>query len=338
MLLAMDPSSGSTSLSSHALDTAALLLIGNGATPDQLAAQFSMLDAACQPAGAAALLTRLASLGLVRVAAVHGGQGRYVLTALGQQYADGALGGPAEVEAQLSALERLRTDLLSTIAHELRTPLTAVRTSVGLLRDPGVRPDAADRERLLDAIARSAERMQRLVTDVLDLTRFRSGSLKLQARRFDAVALARDAGAAVASLLQTRQQRLDLRLPDGTIWVYGDRRRLEQVLVNLLSNAHKFSPGDAPIGLTVAADGDDVIWTVADRGPGIAPEDRARLFERFFTAASDSSGPGAGLGLPIALAIAQAHGGTIDVESEPGRGSTFGLRVPAQGPAALGDL
>jgi signal transduction histidine kinase len=338
MLSNMVPSSGSTTPSPHVLDTAALMLLGDGATPDQLAECFGVLETVSRPDGAAALLARLASFGLVRVAAVDGGRARYVLTALGQQYANGALGGQAEVEAQLSALERLRTDLLSTIAHELRTPLTAVRTAVGLLRDPGVRPGAADRERMLDTIARSAERMQRLVTDVLDLTRFRAGSLRLQARRFDAVALARDAGAAVASLLQARSQHLDLQLPDAPIWVYGDHRRLEQVLVNLLSNAHKFSPDSTPIGLAVAEDGDDVLWTVADRGRGIAPEDRVRLFERFFTAASDSGGSGAGLGLPIALAIAQAHGGTIDIESEPGRGSTFVLRVPIQGLAELGDV
>lgn len=338
MLSDMAPTSSPTTPSPQVLDTAALMLLRDGATPDQLAERFRSLETASRPDGAAAMLARLAGLGLVRVAAVDGGQARYVLTALGQQYANGALGGQVAVEAQLSALERLRTDLLSTIAHELRTPLTAVRTAVGLLRDPGVNPDAADRKRMLDTIARSAERMQRLVTDVLDLTRLRAGSLRLQARRFDAVTLARDAGAAVASLLQARRQHLDLHLPDVPTWVYGDRRRLEQVLMNLLSNAHKFSPDGASIELAVATTGDDVLWTVADRGRGIAPEDRARLFERFFTVASDSGGSGAGLGLPIALAIAQTHGGTINVESEPGRGSTFVVRVPIQGPPELGDL
>jgi signal transduction histidine kinase len=180
--------------------------------------------------------------------------------------------------------------------------------------------------------------MQRLVTDVLDLARFRSGTLTLQARRFDGVGLAREAGAAVASLLQARDQRLDLRVPAGPVWVYGDRRRLEQVLLNLLSNAHKFSPAGEAIGLAMVADGDDVVWSVEDHGPGIAPEDRARLFERFFTSASDSGGSGTGLGLPIALAIAEAHGGTIEVETEPSRGSVFALRVPAHGPAELGEL
>jgi signal transduction histidine kinase len=334
----MGTPSSTASTPAHSLDTAALILVGDGATPDQLAERFHALEAVGRPDGAAVLLARLARLGLVRVASGEGGRASYVLTPLGQQYAGGTLGGQPEVTAQLEALERLRTDLLSTIAHELRTPLTAVRTSVGLLRDPSIRPDETARAQLLERIARSAERMQRLVTDVLDLARFRSGTLTLQARRFDGVGLAREAGAALASLLQARQQDLDLRVPDGPIWVYGDRRRLEQALVNLLSNAQKFSPPGATIGLSVAGDGGDIIWTVEDRGPGIAPEDRARLFERFFTSASDSGGSGTGLGLPISLAIAEAHGGTIDVETELARGSRFALRVPAHGPAELGEL
>lgn len=328
----------SSSVPAHALDTAALILVSEGVTPDQLAERFCALAAAGRADGAAALLARLARLGLVRVASGEGDRTSYVLTPLGQQYASSALGGQPEVTAQLEALERLRTDLLSTIAHELRTPLTAVRTSVGLLRDPRVQPDEAAQAQLLERIARSAERMQRLVTDVLDLARFRSGTLTLQARRFDGVALAREAGAALVSLLQAREQHLDLRLPDGPVSVYGDRRRLEQALLNLLSNAHKFSPPGAAIGLSVTVEGNDVIWSVEDRGPGIAPEDRVRLFERFFTSASDSSGPGTGLGLPISLAIAEAHCGTIEVETAPGRGSRFALRVPAHGPTDLGEL
>src|SRR5688572_19864788 len=124
----MAPSSSSASTPAHSLDTAAVILVGDGATPDQLAERFRVLEAACRPDGAAALLARLANLGLVRVASGATDRASYMLTPLGQQYARAALGGQPEVEAQLEALERLRTDLLSTIAHELRTPLTAVRT------------------------------------------------------------------------------------------------------------------------------------------------------------------------------------------------------------------
>jgi signal transduction histidine kinase len=122
--------------------------------------------------------------------------------------------------------------------------------------------------------------------------------------------------------------------------VYGDHRRLEQALTNLLSNAHKFSPNGSAIQVQVAQLGQDVTWTVVDHGVGIGPEDQPRLFERFFSAPTDAAGQraGTGLGLPLALAIAQAHGGGIDVESALGEGSTFTLRVPSAGPRQEDDL
>jgi signal transduction histidine kinase len=121
--------------------------------------------------------------------------------------------------------------------------------------------------------------------------------------------------------------------------VFGDRRRLEQALVNLVSNARKYSPPDAPVTVTVGEIDGIVRWAVADRGVGIPATDQARLFERFFVGRGDRSGPrdGVGLGLPIALAIVQAHGGGIDVESSPGIGSTFTMSVPAAGPEQQGD-
>ena len=128
-----------------------------------------------------------------------------------------------------------------------------------------------------------------------------------------------------------RDQIVRLELPDGSVPVVGDRRRLEQALLNLAANAQKFSPSGAEITIRVARDGELVRWTVVDRGPGISREEQARLFERFFVGAPDRSGRGggAGIGLPTALAIAQAHDGTIDVASEVGRGSSFSLAIPA---------
>jgi signal transduction histidine kinase len=253
---------------------------------------------------------------------------------LGQQHTQATLAGQPELAGGLRELERLRTDLLSTVAHEVRTPLTAVRTSIGLLLDRSVEPRPELREQLLQTISQSAERMQRLVTDVLDLTRFRLGGMPLQLRRFDANVLAREAAAPLMPLLDSRQQTLDLRLPSAPVWVYADHRRLEQALTNLLANAHKFSASGSVIDLSVTRDGPYVTWKVTDRGVGIAPEDQPRLFERFFSAATDAAGHrgGTGLGLPLALAIAQTHGGGIEVESTVGRGSTFTLRVPAEGP------
>jgi signal transduction histidine kinase len=319
----------------EALDTA-LVLVGSGATARELESRFARVHQAWETSTAATLLGRLARLGLVRIATGQGDRARYVPTDLGRQHILPSFAeGGGELASRLEELERLRSDLLVTISHELRTPLTAVRTATGLLRDPNLPRDESTRTQLLETIAASAESMQRLVTDVLDLTRFRSGAMPLQLRRFDACVLAREVTEMMEPLVRSRGQRVVLELPPTPIWVYGDHRRLEQVLLNLLSNAHKFSPNDVPIRLEVATEQADVLWRVEDKGIGIAAGDRPRLFERFFSTASDAAGhrAGTGLGLPLALAIAQAHEGTVEVDSAPGVGSTFTLRVPTEGPA-----
>jgi signal transduction histidine kinase len=210
-----------------------------------------------------------------------------------------------------------------------------VRTSVGLLLDPALDPSSAQQHTLLETIDRNASRMQRVVDDILDLARFRAGRVQLQLRRFDATELARSSIASVAPLAHARRQDIELSAPPGNVPVFGDFRRLEQALVNLLSNAGKYSPGGTAISVPVASSGQEVSWAVADRGPGIRPDDQARLFERFFVAARDGTeaAGGIGLGLPISLSIVEAHGGRIDVDSQPGRGSTFRMIVPAEGPA-----
>lgn len=277
------------------------------------------------------LLAHAARLGLARIAGYTDGEARYVATSLGQRAAAGLLAADPDVRAGLEELERLRTELLATVGHELRTPLTAIRTSAGLLLDPGLAPTEAQRQQLLGTIGRSADRMQRLLAELLDLARLRSGRIEMQRTTFDARDLAREVAAAIAPMAAARDQPVQLELPDEATPVTGDRRRLEQALLNLAANAQKFSPSAAEVTLRVARDGDTVTWSVTDRGPGIAPEEQARLFERFFVGSSDRSGAagGAGIGLPTALAIAQAHGGTIEVESTVGEGSTFHLAVPA---------
>lgn len=276
------------------------------------------------------LMARAATLGLAKIAGYDAGEARYVATALGQRSARALVTNDPEVRVGLEELERLRTELLATVGHELRTPLTAIRTSVGLLLDPGLEPSAEQRQQLLTTIGRSADRMQRLPTELLDLARLRSGRAEMTRRRFDARDTVRDVATALEPLVAARGQRVQLDLPPRPVPIVGDRGRLEQAVLNLAANAQKFSPAGAEILLRVGYDGGRVRWTVVDQGPGVAPDERARLFERFFVGTSDRHAPagGSGLGLPAALAIAQAHGGTIEVESELGRGSTFQLVVP----------
>ena len=280
------------------------------------------------------LLARLEALGLARVAGYAGTEARYVATSLGQRAAAALVTADPEVRLGLEELERLRGDLLATVGHELRTPLTAIRTSAGLLLDPGLDPTASQRQQLLGTIGRSADRMQHLLTELLDFARLRAGAIEMARDAFDARALAREVAISVEPMAAAREQLVRLELPDKPLPIVGDRRRLEQALLNLVSNAQKFSPSGRDVTIAVRADADPsrVRWIVSDEGPGIAPEDQVRLFERFFVGSADRSGGGAGIGLPTALAIAQAHGGTIEVDSKVGRGSTFHLVVPADRP------
>jgi signal transduction histidine kinase len=315
-----------------ALVPSSLALVGEGATPSTLADRFREAGAPVHQKLAGDLLNRLLELGLVRIARSAGEERLFVPTSLGRNALAAGITGAGAVG--LEELERLRTDLVSTIAHELRTPLTALRTSVGLLADPASSPTEEQRRALVATIERNADRMQRLIGDILDLARFRSGSIRLQLRRFDACELAESAIASVRPLADAQGIAISLTGCDDGPSVFGDHRRLEQALVNLVSNAQKFSPTGAEVAVSVASRAGMVRWQVVDRGPGIADADQARLFERFFVGRGDRSSAreGVGLGLPTALAIAQAHGGTIEVDREVGRGSSFTLVVPADGP------
>ncbi len=308
-------------------------LLGEPTTADSLAAAVSGDGLELAPSRAAELLARLEQLGLARVAGYEDGQARYVSTSLGQRAAGAIVTADPDVRLGLEELERLRSDLLATVGHELRTPLTAIRTSAGLLLDPGLEPSESQRRQLLGTIGRSADRMQQLLTELLDLARLRAGAIEMAHDSFDARELARDVAVAVEPMAAARQQLVRLELADERLAVSGDRRRLEQALLNLVTNAQKFSPSGRDVTISVGRHGDRVRWTVVDEGPGIGPDEQERLFERFFVGALDRSGRGGtGIGLPTALAIAQAHGGTIEVDSERGRGSTFHLVVPVATP------
>ncbi len=280
------------------------------------------------------LLARAADLGLARISGYEDGEASYVATSLGHRAAAALVAADPELAIGLADLERLRGDLFATVGHELRTPLTAIRTSVGLLLDPGLEPTDAQRQQLLGTIGRSADRMQRLLSELLDLARLRAGRVEMERAELDAGGLASDVAAAIEPMASARGQRIHLELPPQPVTVTGDRARLEQALLNIAANAQKFSPSEAEITIAVRGDESDVRWTVVDHGPGIGPDEQERLFERFFVGTSDrgGAGGGAGIGLPTALAIAQAHGGTIEVESEVGRGSTFHLVVPLVAP------
>jgi signal transduction histidine kinase len=324
----------STSAPSSPLAVAALALVQRGATVADLEGRFSEHGADLRPGVIEGLLTELQSLGLVRIA--RGSPAReYVRTSLGQRVVDH--GAWTDAAVPMKDLERMRTDFLSIIAHELRTPITVMRTLTGLLLDPASDPTVEQRQAMLETMERNAERMQHVIGEILDLARYRSGTIGLQLRPFDAAELAESAVSTIRPLAAGRHQTVELRLPPSPApRVFGDRQRLDRALLNLVANAQRFAPdgGVITVGLEGPTDG-LIRWSVTDDGPGISVEDQAHLFERFFVGrpGPTESQEGVGLGLPRALAIAQAHGGSIEVRSRPGQGSTFTLVVPSAGPA-----
>jgi signal transduction histidine kinase len=312
---------------------ASLALLGERATVAELQRRFTAAGVKVQTADAQRYASELEARGLIRVA--RGGPApEYVRTGLGARIVDDGSGD--EATAPLQELERLRTDLLSVIAHELRTPITVMRTLTGLLLDPASQPTTEQRQTMLETMERNAERMQHLIGEILDLARYRSGSIRLQLRQFDAVELAAGTIATIQPLAEQRGQTLELDARRDTLLVIGDRPRLDRALLNIVANAQKFAPDGGRVSVVVnRLSKGRVCWAVTDDGPGISASDRGRLFERFFVGAPDTRAEreGVGLGLPRALAIAQAHGGTIQVTSRLGRGSTFKLIVPIAGPA-----
>lgn len=318
---------------SRGLAWAALGLLAGPTSPTELAGRFRDEGAVVTAERSSELLDELAELGLARVAEVAETERRWIRSLLGEQVIASGITEGGELAFRLEELERLRGDLFTTVAHELRTPLTAIRTAIGLLLDPNTRAAPEQRRQLLETVERNADRLQRLADSALELARFRAGHLRLQLRRFDARELGHEMEVEMAPLLEAKRQRLTQLLPEQPVWVFADHRRVERAILNLLSNAHKFSPDGAEFRLEVTGATGEVTWGVTDNGPGIGPAEQTRLFERFYVSAADASAEGSGLGLPIVLATAQAHGGRVEVDSEVGRGSTFRLVVPARGPA-----
>jgi signal transduction histidine kinase len=210
-------------------------------------------------------------------------------------------------------------------SHELRTPLTSIMGYTRMLRDWGLRDPAVSTE----AVARmeaEATRMQSLVEGLLHLARGdEAGETTRSAADLGPLVLDAVAGASAGG---PRDIGFDLRLPDTPVVALFDREAIRQVLAILLDNAVTFSPDNGTIAVSLTRNGNDALVTVTDAGPGIAPEHQDRIFERFYRVDASRTSRGAGLGLAIAKDIVERHGGTIAVESVPGHGATFTVRLP----------
>lgn len=228
----------------------------------------------------------------------------------------------------LHQLQEQREDLLRTIAHDLRTPLSVIQGQAQLLQRLAGR--AGDGEQALarsaEAIATNAKRMNVMIQDLVDTIRFESGQLRLERSRVDLRSLVERLLGTMAEALQV--DRVRVRIPGDLPPVVADPSRLERILTNLLNNALKYSPPGSEVVLSARRRAEEVVVSVADRGPGISPEDLPHLFERFYRARGVRKSEGLGLGLYITRMLVEAHGGKIWVKSRPGRGSTFSFTLP----------
>lgn len=246
-----------------------------------------------------------------------------------------------EQAAALKEADQRKNEFMAILAHELRNPLAPILTSVELFRL--LAPDEDNLRRAREILERQVKHMVRLVDDLLDLTRIARGKLDLRRARFDVAHAVHQAVHTVRSLLESQRHQLSVELPAEPIYLDADEARLVQVLINLLTNAAKYTERGGRIALTVLHEGGEVVFRVRDNGVGIDAEMRESIFDLFTQVGRERhrSQGGLGIGLSLVRRVVELHGGRVSVHSEgAGKGSEFTVRLPAASapPTASGAL
>jgi signal transduction histidine kinase len=239
---------------------------------------------------------------------------------------------------RLTELDRMKDEFVSTVSHELRTPLTSIRSFTEILHDNPQLP-TAERERFLGIVIKEAERLTRLISQVLDVSRLESGRVEWHESLLDMREVIEDTAASTSQLFRERNVRLERNLPARVPKVRADLDRIVQVVVNLLSNAVKFiEPGRGRVEIALAEEGGFLRVDVRDNGPGVAPEHQELIFDKFRQGGDPLTGKphGSGLGLYISRRIIEHSGGRLWLASRPGEGACFSFTLPLVGEASLG--
>lgn len=231
---------------------------------------------------------------------------------------------------RLGELDRLKSDFIAIASHELRTPLSLILLYAAMLREQmgdEVGPQ-------LDAVLRAATRLKRIIETMLNLRYLETGEMQVVPGHFDMRDEVREVCEDYATIAETGGLTLKIDLPDEEVPIVADREKVRVILDNLVSNAVKFTPSGGQVRVTLNSRGDEVEFAVADTGIGIEPQYLERIFERFYQVEDHMTRRhgGMGLGLAIAKGLAELHGGRVEVESVPGRGSRFAVILPANPP------
>jgi PAS domain S-box-containing protein len=228
---------------------------------------------------------------------------------------------------RLRELDEIKSEFVAKVVHDLRTPITIIDGFVRTLLDDWDRFEDARRLEFLNLAGEASGRLTALVRDILDVASLESGEYRIEVSPFELAPMLE----AVVQSMGEVAGRATIRVEEGTPLVIADERRIGQVFSNLLANAAKFSHPGSSIELSARGEGDDVVVDVRDHGIGIEPNDLPKLFQKF-SQLTDRTSPtpaGSGLGLYICRTLLEAQGGSIDVASVPGEGSTFTVRLPA---------
>jgi len=229
---------------------------------------------------------------------------------------------------RLKRFEKLQSTFFSAIGHELKTPLTVLKMLVPSLSQ-WADLSAGTQTEIIDTIAHNLDRLEILIADWLDSARLEAGVIELYRQPVDMSRLSQHVLDELSPLTERKQQLTRLQADTDLPQIQGDRRRLEQVLSNLMGNASKFAPPKSIIDVLLKNKGDAVQVCVEDTGSGVPLSERERIFDKFYTTVENQALAGAGLGLFVCRELVQLHGGRIWVEDRPGGGSRFCFVIPA---------
>ncbi|MGI8912322.1 MAG: sensor histidine kinase [Chloroflexota bacterium] len=233
-------------------------------------------------------------------------------------------------ERQYRETERMKSELIALVSHELRTPLTSIKGYVDLVLNGDAGPLSAVQQEFLGIARISANRMVILVNDLLDLSRLESAKIDLRLASVALLSLIQEVVSTFRPQLTAKRQQLTLDLPVSLPPIWADSARITQILTNLLSNAHKYTPAGGEIRISVRAMEETVRLDVSDTGVGMTADDLGQLFTRFFRANNRATREvgGTGLGLVITKMLVELHNGELTVVSTPDKGSTFSATLP----------